>query len=166
MQPRTGFHVASVHSMFELSLIPGLERRYTGVGSARRKAPLCTLNKCIVTGPWRYSLWKPHTSGSSANACRTASAEVCGKRDLPVMARVAAMRKFKAVGWHHDPGRDHRSARSEEGVGGERLGAVVLPDLRSEETSLIRAAWGSVAVGRSREGVAQGRLFTCEVRFT
>jgi hypothetical protein len=30
------------------------------------------------------------------------------------MARVAAVRKFKTVGWHHDPGRDHRSARSEK----------------------------------------------------
>jgi hypothetical protein len=48
------------------------------------------------------------------DACRTASAEVCGKRDLPVMARVAAVRKFKAVGWHHDPGRNHSSARSEK----------------------------------------------------
>lgn len=39
------------------------------------------------------------------DACRRSSAEVCGKRDLPVMARVAAVRKFKSVGWHHDPGR-------------------------------------------------------------
>lgn len=46
------------------------------------------------------------------DACRTASAEVCGKRDLPVMARVAAIRKFKAVGWHHDPVR-HASVRAE-----------------------------------------------------
>jgi hypothetical protein len=40
----------------------------------------------------------------TCDACRTATAEVCGKRDLPVMARVAAIRKFRAVGWHHDPG--------------------------------------------------------------
>lgn len=47
------------------------------------------------------------------DACRGVSAEVCGKRDLPVMARVAAVRKFKAVGWHHDPGRP-ASARAEK----------------------------------------------------
>ena len=50
----------------------------------------------------------------TCDACRTESAEVCGKRDLPVMARVAAVRKFKAVGWHHDPGRLQGSARSEK----------------------------------------------------
>jgi hypothetical protein len=38
------------------------------------------------------------------DSCRTATAEVCGKRDLPVMARVAAVRKFKSVGWHLDVG--------------------------------------------------------------
>jgi hypothetical protein len=43
------------------------------------------------------------------DACRTASAEICGKRDLPIAARVAAMRKFLAVGWHHDPGIDRRT---------------------------------------------------------
>ena len=43
------------------------------------------------------------------DACRTGSAEVCGKRDLPVAARVAACRKFRAVGWHHDPGSERRS---------------------------------------------------------
>jgi hypothetical protein len=48
------------------------------------------------------------------DGCRSATAEVCGKRDLPVMARVAAMRKFKAVGWHHDPGHRHTSARAEK----------------------------------------------------
>ena len=48
------------------------------------------------------------------DACRTTTAEVCGKRDLPVIARVAAVRKFKAVGWHHEPGRQHASARAEK----------------------------------------------------
>jgi hypothetical protein len=47
------------------------------------------------------------------DSCRTVTAEVCGKRDLPVMARVAAVRKFEAVGWHHDPGRRNTSARAE-----------------------------------------------------
>jgi hypothetical protein len=47
------------------------------------------------------------------DSCRTTSAEVCGKRDLPVMARVAAMRKFKDCGWHHDPG-DHARTKTLE----------------------------------------------------
>ena len=50
----------------------------------------------------------------ACDACHTATAEVCRKRDLPVAARVAAIRKFKEVGWHHDPGRDYRSARAEK----------------------------------------------------
>jgi hypothetical protein len=49
----------------------------------------------------------------TCDSCRTKTAEVCGKRDLPAMARVAAVRKFKSVGWHHDPGRQHSSMRSE-----------------------------------------------------
>jgi hypothetical protein len=49
----------------------------------------------------------------TCDACSTASAEVCGKRDLPVMARVAAVRKFREVGWHNDPG-SRRSARAEK----------------------------------------------------
>jgi hypothetical protein len=48
------------------------------------------------------------------DACRTQTAEVCGKRDLPVMARVAALRKFKSVGWHHDPGSTNRSHAREQ----------------------------------------------------
>jgi hypothetical protein len=39
----------------------------------------------------------------TCDACCTATAEACGKRDLPTAARVAAVRKFQAVGWHHDP---------------------------------------------------------------
>jgi hypothetical protein len=46
------------------------------------------------------------------DSCRSATAEVCGKRDLPVMARVAAVRKFLAIGWHHDAGTSYRSARA------------------------------------------------------
>jgi hypothetical protein len=47
------------------------------------------------------------------DACRVATAEVCGRRDLPVMAKVAAMRKFRASGWHHDPGNAARPTTSE-----------------------------------------------------
>jgi hypothetical protein len=54
------------------------------------------------------------------DACRRTSAEVCGKRDLPVMARVAAVRKFKASGWHHDPGQYGRAKTRDEA---EREGA-------------------------------------------
>lgn len=45
------------------------------------------------------------------DACRTADAEVCGERDLPLMARVAAVRKFRAAGWRHEP---HEYTRTEE----------------------------------------------------
>ncbi len=38
----------------------------------------------------------------TCDACRSADAEVCGKRDLPLMARVAAVRKFRAAGWRHE----------------------------------------------------------------
>jgi hypothetical protein len=30
------------------------------------------------------------------------TAEVCGRRDLPVMARVASVKKFLSIGWHQD----------------------------------------------------------------
>jgi hypothetical protein len=50
----------------------------------------------------------------TCDSCRTETAEVCGKRDPPTMARVAAVRKFKAAGWHHDAGRRHPSARAEK----------------------------------------------------
>jgi hypothetical protein len=39
----------------------------------------------------------------TCDACRSVDAEVCGKRDLPLMARVAAVRKFRAAGWRHEP---------------------------------------------------------------
>lgn len=39
------------------------------------------------------------------------TAEVCGQRDLPVMARVASVKKFLSIGWHLDAvewvGRSH-----------------------------------------------------------
>lgn len=50
----------------------------------------------------------------TCDGCGTETAEVCGKRDLPGMARVAAVRKFKSVGWHHDVGSRHPSARAEK----------------------------------------------------
>jgi hypothetical protein len=50
----------------------------------------------------------------TCDACGVSSAEVCGKRDPPVMARVAAIRKFRAAGWHHDPGRQARMRTQEE----------------------------------------------------
>ncbi len=40
--------------------------------------------------------------------CRSETAEVYGKRDMPVMATVAAIRKFKSVGWRHEPFRQPR----------------------------------------------------------
>jgi hypothetical protein len=49
----------------------------------------------------------------TCDGCQTATAEVCGKRNPTTMAREAAVTKFKAVGWHHDPGRHHGSARAE-----------------------------------------------------
>jgi hypothetical protein len=39
------------------------------------------------------------------DGCGTESAEVYGAKDMPVMATVAALRKFKAVGWRQDPTR-------------------------------------------------------------
>lgn len=55
------------------------------------------------------------------DACRTASAEVCGKRDLPVAATVSAVRKFEAAGWHHDPGGRHLRQKTLDDA--ERTGA-------------------------------------------
>jgi len=68
-----------------------------------------------------YSIWRMPLVLVEAShvrvlcdACRTTSAEVCGRRDLPVMARVAAVRKFKAVGWHHDAGEHTRTTTLEQ----------------------------------------------------
>jgi hypothetical protein len=38
------------------------------------------------------------------DACRGVAAELCGRRELFVTARLAAVRKFRAAGWHHDAG--------------------------------------------------------------
>ena len=54
------------------------------------------------------------------DACRVASAEVCGKRDLPIAATVSAIRKFKANGWHHDAGQNMRQKSVEDA---ERTGS-------------------------------------------
>ena len=56
------------------------------------------------------------------DACRTASAELCGKRELPVTARAQAVPRFKAAGWHHDPGTHARTrtATQVEREGGGR----------------------------------------------
>ncbi len=45
------------------------------------------------------------------DACRSQTAEVCGRRDLPATATVEAVRKFRAAGWHHDPGSHLRQKR-------------------------------------------------------
>jgi hypothetical protein len=42
------------------------------------------------------------------DACRTASAGVCARRELEVTARLTAVPKFRRSGWHHDPGRHGR----------------------------------------------------------
>ena len=63
----------------------------------------------------------------TCDACRTATAEVCGKRDLPVAARVAAIRKFKMVGWHNDPGGNHSSARAESDAASSGSGRWYCP---------------------------------------
>jgi hypothetical protein len=38
------------------------------------------------------------------DACREATAEVCGRRELVVSLKMTAVPKFKKAGWHHDPG--------------------------------------------------------------
>jgi hypothetical protein len=48
----------------------------------------------------------------TCDGCGSATAEVCGKRDPPTMARVAAVRKFQAIGWHLDADRRPTSARA------------------------------------------------------
>ena len=48
------------------------------------------------------------------DACRTASAEVCAKRELPVTVRASAVPKFRKAGWHHDAGRDARAPTLEQ----------------------------------------------------
>jgi len=45
----------------------------------------------------------------TCDACRKKTAEICAKRELDITARIAAVPKFLAAGWHHDPGRHGRS---------------------------------------------------------
>jgi hypothetical protein len=44
------------------------------------------------------------------DGCRTESAEVYSAKDMPVMATVAALRKFKSAGWRNDSARNVRSS--------------------------------------------------------
>jgi hypothetical protein len=60
------------------------------------------------------------------DACRAASAELCGKRDLAVTARVLAVPKLKAAGWHHDAG-SHARTRTLEQVQREGGGRWYCP---------------------------------------
>jgi hypothetical protein len=48
------------------------------------------------------------------DSCRTATAEVCAKRALAVEARLQAVPKFRAVGWHHDAGFEGRTRAIEQ----------------------------------------------------
>ena len=48
------------------------------------------------------------------DSCRTTSAEVCAKRELPIVARAMAVAKFQAAGWHHDPRDSERVKRFAE----------------------------------------------------
>jgi hypothetical protein len=48
------------------------------------------------------------------DGCGIESAEVYGAKDMPVMATVAALRKFKSVGWHHDSARNQPRTKGEE----------------------------------------------------
>lgn len=68
----------------------------------------------------------------TCDSCRVAMAEVCGKRDLPGMARVAAVRKFKSVGWHHDGGTVSASPRADTDVGSSGSGRWYCPECSSK----------------------------------
>ena len=52
----------------------------------------------------------------TCDSCR-ATAEVCGKRAMPVVARAAAVERFRAAGWHHDPGQTRRKDADLSGAG-------------------------------------------------
>lgn len=54
------------------------------------------------------------------DACRAETAEVCGRRELPATATVAAVRELRAAGWHHDPGSHLRQKLIDDA---ERTGA-------------------------------------------
>jgi hypothetical protein len=49
----------------------------------------------------------------TCDSCRSATAELCARRELPVVARASCVARFKAAGWHHDPG-DHARLRTLE----------------------------------------------------
>jgi hypothetical protein len=49
------------------------------------------------------------------DGCGTASAELCGRRELELIARANAVPKFRAAGWHQDPG-EHVRIRTQEQV--------------------------------------------------
>ena len=59
------------------------------------------------------------------------------------MARVAAVRKFKAVGWHNNPG-EHARAKTLEQVQREGGGRWYCPTC-ARKTHLRRGAWLSGA---------------------
>ena len=48
------------------------------------------------------------------DACRNTTAEVCSKRDLPAVAKAGAVQRFRAHGWHHDPGTHARTRALEQ----------------------------------------------------
>ena len=48
------------------------------------------------------------------DACRSETAEVCGRRDAPPAAMAAAVRKLRAAGWHQDPGSSLRQKLVED----------------------------------------------------
>jgi hypothetical protein len=78
------------------------------------RAPLRPIqNICTGTGVPLQVIETAHVR-VVCDSCRVASAEVCGKRDLPTMARVAAVRKFKSVGWHNDVGEHTRTRTLEQ----------------------------------------------------
>jgi len=54
------------------------------------------------------------------DACREVSAEVCGRREIAVIARASAVEKFRRAGWHHDAGTYTRSRSVEQA---ERAGS-------------------------------------------
>jgi hypothetical protein len=63
----------------------------------------------------------------TCDGCRSATAEVCSRRDLPVVARVAAIRKFRATGWHHDAGY-HARLKTQEQIDRDGAGRWYCPE--------------------------------------
>lgn len=104
------------------------------LGGRRSSKPVFLVHVTLLSGPWPTRTRRPvalirnirtvfvvplqlveatHLR-VTCDACRAATAEVCGKRDRGDLARAAAVRKFRAVGWHHNPGRVAASARAEK----------------------------------------------------